>query len=238
MSVDSTKLPDDDRLAMIEVRAREWAEWMDVTASFTVQHGSFDGMEFPEPMRHSGHELGATFSSPDGKAFIVCISDKCPDEKLDHVIVHELVHVHTFEQSGPDEREVMETATDIAAQLVIDYRAATEQSKNDECQCPNHGNWIAADDIDKLTRELDVLLNGEEGAAPQASLCDIVAQVAQQKRTQQALSEPTDAISIRMAHVAALRAARDVPYLKENYTASSDELDSIADELEAEPIDA
>jgi uncharacterized protein with HEPN domain len=32
---------------------------------------------------------------------------------------------------------------------------------------------------------LDVLLNGEEGAAPQASLCDIVAQVAQQKRTQQ-----------------------------------------------------
>ncbi len=29
----------------------------------------------------------------------------------------------------------------------------------------------------RLVRELDVLLNGEEGAAKQASLCDIVAQV-------------------------------------------------------------
>lgn len=42
---------------------------------------------------------------------------------------------------------------------------------------PQAGNWIAADDVQRLTRELDVLLNGEEGAAPQASLCDLVAQV-------------------------------------------------------------
>lgn len=34
-----------------------------------------------------------------------------------------------------------------------------------------------ADDVDRLVRELDVLLNGEAGAAAQASLCDIVAQV-------------------------------------------------------------
>lgn len=33
-------------------------------------------------------------------------------------------------------------------------------------------------DHDRLVRELDVLLNGEAGAAKQASLCDIVAQVA------------------------------------------------------------
>jgi hypothetical protein len=32
-------------------------------------------------------------------------------------------------------------------------------------------------------RELDVLLNGEAGAAKQASLCDLVAQVARMKRT-------------------------------------------------------
>lgn len=33
------------------------------------------------------------------------------------------------------------------------------------------------DDHRRLTRELDVLLNGEEGAAQQASLCDLVAQL-------------------------------------------------------------
>jgi len=49
-----------------------------------------------------------------------------------------------------------------------------------ECACPEHGNWIAADDVNRLVRELDVLLNGEDGAAKQASLCDIVSQVASQ----------------------------------------------------------
>lgn len=34
-------------------------------------------------------------------------------------------------------------------------------------------------DQKRLVRELDVILNGEEGAAPQASLCDIVSQVKQ-----------------------------------------------------------
>lgn len=34
-----------------------------------------------------------------------------------------------------------------------------------------------ASSIDSLVRRLDVALNGEEGAAPQAMLCDIVAQV-------------------------------------------------------------
>lgn len=39
------------------------------------------------------------------------------------------------------------------------------------------GRWYSAEDIDRQVRELDVLLNGEAGAADQASLCDIVAQV-------------------------------------------------------------
>lgn len=34
----------------------------------------------------------------------------------------------------------------------------------------------------RLVRELDVLLNGEAGAAKQASLCDIVGQIAHEKR--------------------------------------------------------
>lgn len=42
---------------------------------------------------------------------------------------------------------------------------------------PAEGNWIAADDVKRLVRELDVALNGKEGAAQQASLCDVVSQV-------------------------------------------------------------
>lgn len=42
---------------------------------------------------------------------------------------------------------------------------------------PQAGSWIAAADLDRLVRQLDVALNGEAGAAPQAMLCDVVAQV-------------------------------------------------------------
>ncbi|MDF2792282.1 MAG: hypothetical protein K0S85_35 [Pseudomonas orientalis] len=45
-----------------------------------------------------------------------------------------------------------------------------------EPEAPEGASWYAASDIDQLVRELDVLLNGE-GAAPQAKLCDLVAQV-------------------------------------------------------------
>ncbi|QLG96597.1 hypothetical protein HZF02_32215 (plasmid) [Pseudomonas yamanorum] len=40
-----------------------------------------------------------------------------------------------------------------------------------------HGSWYAADDFDRHVRTLDVLINGEEGASPQAKLCDLVAQL-------------------------------------------------------------
>ena len=46
------------------------------------------------------------------------------------------------------------------------------------------GNWETVDkDHKRLVRELDELLNGKEGMAQQASLCDIVAQVASIQRT-------------------------------------------------------
>ena len=38
------------------------------------------------------------------------------------------------------------------------------------------------EDHKRLVRELDVALNGEEGAAPQASLCDIVCQLTSPRR--------------------------------------------------------
>lgn len=42
---------------------------------------------------------------------------------------------------------------------------------------PETGHWYSGEDIDALARELDVWLNGKEGAARQAKLCDIVAQI-------------------------------------------------------------
>lgn len=59
-------------------------------------------------------------------------------------------------------------------------RAALEaaaRARQGECSCPQHGDWIAADDVNRLVRDLDVAINGEAGAAKQASLCDIVAQM-------------------------------------------------------------
>lgn len=41
----------------------------------------------------------------------------------------------------------------------------------------SYDDALARADVKRLTRELDVLLNGEDGAARQASLCDLVAQV-------------------------------------------------------------
>jgi hypothetical protein len=47
-------------------------------------------------------------------------------------------------------------------------------------QLSEGGRWINGDDIDTLVRQLDVALNGA-GAAKQARLCDIVAQVTSER---------------------------------------------------------
>jgi hypothetical protein len=47
--------------------------------------------------------------------------------------------------------------------------AAVEKQRNELASC--------MEDHKRLVRELDVLINGEAGAARQASLCDLVAQV-------------------------------------------------------------
>lgn len=44
----------------------------------------------------------------------------------------------------------------------------------DTCTCPEHGRWYSAADIDPLVRRIDVALHGEDGAARQALLIDVV----------------------------------------------------------------
>lgn len=41
------------------------------------------------------------------------------------------------------------------------------------------GNWTASDDVDLMTRKLDVAMNGEDGAASSPSLCDVISQAVQ-----------------------------------------------------------
>lgn len=52
---------------------------------------------------------------------------------------------------------------------VMEKRIATLEQQRDEL-------LEVQNDHHRLVRELDVLLNGSDGAAPQASLCDLVAQ--------------------------------------------------------------
>lgn len=61
----------------------------------------------------------------------------------------------------------------VKAMLAAPQPSPTPQADS----APTSGNWVSADDVNHLVRELDVALNGEAGAAVQASLCDVVAQV-------------------------------------------------------------
>jgi len=61
------------------------------------------------------------------------------------------------------------------------------------------GNWINADDVSRLARDLDVALHGEDGAASQASLCDVVGLV---KEAAQQLGRPILAAQAAPAAVA------------------------------------
>lgn len=45
------------------------------------------------------------------------------------------------------------------------------------CHCPQHGSWIAADDVMRCAREIDVAINGEKGAAERPLLIDVTAQI-------------------------------------------------------------
>ena len=67
--------------------------------------------------------------------------------------------------------EAADTIDTLRAQLAEAQRDATAPEATHTA-----GNWISAADVDRLTRELDVAMNGKSAAASQASLCDVVAQ--------------------------------------------------------------
>lgn len=71
-------------------------------------------------------------------------------------------------------RNAINNSTGFEADIIQTYgdarvAAETAQTRKD------YEEW--GEDVKRLTRELDVALNGEENAAKQASLCDVVAQV-------------------------------------------------------------
>ena len=61
---------------------------------------------------------------------------------------------------------------------------------------PTSGDWMRADDVGRLTHELDSLLHGHADAANKASLCDLVSIVkcAVEKRGAPLLAAPADAL--------------------------------------------
>ena len=72
--------------------------------------------------------------------------------------------------------EQIHDAKDAAQWNTRAEQPSQQQTMGDDAQTiEDYRAW--ARDIDRLVRELDVALNGVEGAAKQASLCDIIAQV-------------------------------------------------------------
>lgn len=58
------------------------------------------------------------------------------------------------------------------------FRASYEQPEpaGDSCHCPEHGEWIAADDVNRMVKEIsDAMYPGTGARAPK--LCDIVTDV-------------------------------------------------------------
>lgn len=68
--------------------------------------------------------LGFTIGNRDNTEFAICIDTKAIDDpKLEHVVVHELVHVWSFSQVGDDLRTNMEVLTDELARILIAQHA-------------------------------------------------------------------------------------------------------------------
>ena len=75
--------------------------------------------------------------------------------------------------------------------LVADYREAHADKK-------------------RLTRELDVALNGEDGAAPQASLGDLVSPARALRRSEQRLAEATHRLLVAVSDVLSRKSPDDL----------------------------
>ena len=71
--------------------------------------------------------------------------------------------------------EIASNYDDAARELVSKLRGTVTEGQDPA------GRWVAADDVNRLVREIDVALNGVD-AAPQAKLCDITAQACKAAR--------------------------------------------------------
>lgn len=89
-------------------------------SEFVKENAAFVG-----PLPPNDTPLGFTMGSGDHTEFSVCIDPKAfADDNLEGVIVHELVHVHTFAQcETAEEREALEIATELAAQITMKHRS-------------------------------------------------------------------------------------------------------------------
>lgn len=60
--------------------------------------------------------------------------------------------------------------------IVAEIERAIAAPGGETCTCPEHGSWIAAEDINRMVKEISVAMYGDKGArAP--LLCDIVVDV-------------------------------------------------------------
>ncbi len=109
------------------------------------------------------------------------------DEHLAQVFETGMALRESVEQAGGDERaafeawwqsaEVLKCKRDVAMEAWQARAALAQpsQAQAEQATADDYEEVLA--DHRRLVRELDVLLNGEEGAAKQASLCDLVGQV-------------------------------------------------------------
>lgn len=100
----------------------DWLAHMSQPTKITLQYGSFDGLPAEAKKAATGSEFGATFGGPNNSEFVVCVSNKTPADKLEQVIVHELVHAWSFSQAGDDLRENLEMVTDALASQMMSNR--------------------------------------------------------------------------------------------------------------------
>lgn len=96
---------------------------------------------------------------------------------------------------------------------------------------PETGSWIAADDVYRHARTIDVALNGEAGAASRPAICDVVSQIATLARQHgplaAALSQTAGVPDVLFDGYAVYQGMTDEARARINAGGVSDVLDSV-----------
>ena len=93
------------------------------------------------------------------------------------------MHLQKTAMEGRLGYSIASNATDTPTESEGDEMSEDRDAKRLEAEARVKELEAVVTDYRRLTREMDMLLNGESGAAPQASLCDIVSQIAAAKDT-------------------------------------------------------